>query len=85
MAKALRADATDLYDDPGPCRDGDQTMAVSSHPFCGTHPAECWRELLEIDRDIKHCKQQWAESRKSLRSNADVLAKWLNLITACES
>jgi hypothetical protein len=36
MAEALRADATDLYGDPGPCRDGDQTMAVSGHPFFGT-------------------------------------------------
>ena len=62
MAETLRADVTDLYDDPGPSGDGDQTMAVSGHPFFGAHPAECWRELLEIDRDIKHCKQQWAKS-----------------------
>ncbi len=45
---------------------------------------ECWRELLEIDRDIKLCEQQWAESKKSLRSNADFLAKWLNLLTSRE-
>jgi hypothetical protein len=45
---------------------------------------ECWRELLEIDGDIKLCEQQWAESKKSLRSNSDFLTKWLNLLTSRE-
>jgi hypothetical protein len=46
--------------------------------------AECWKELLEIDRDIRMCEQQWAESKKMLRSNADFLTKWLNLLTTRE-
>jgi hypothetical protein len=45
---------------------------------------ECWSELLEIDRDIKQCEEQWAESKQSLRSNADFLTKWLNLLAARE-
>jgi hypothetical protein len=46
--------------------------------------AECWGELHEIDRDIKQCEQQWAESKNSLRSNAEFLTKWLNLLTSRE-
>jgi hypothetical protein len=45
---------------------------------------ECWGELLAIDRDIKQCEQQWAESKHSLRSNAEFLTKWLNLLTSRE-
>ena len=45
---------------------------------------ECWRELLEIDREIKLCEQQWANSNKSLLSNADFLTRWLNLLTSHE-
>ena len=45
---------------------------------------ECWREQLAIDRDIKTCEQQWAESKQSLRSNAGFLTQWLNLLTARE-
>ncbi len=45
---------------------------------------ECWRGLLEIDRDIKLCEQQWAESKKSLRLNADFLTKWLGLLVLRE-
>jgi hypothetical protein len=45
---------------------------------------ECWRELLEIDRDIKLREQQWAESKRSLRSNADFLTTWLHLLTSRE-
>jgi Probable zinc-ribbon domain len=46
---------------------------------------ECWGELLEIDRDIKLCEQQWAESKKTLRSNSDFLTKWLKLLTSRET
>ena len=46
--------------------------------------AECWGELHEIDRDINQCEQQWAESKNSLRSNAEFLTKWLDLLTARE-
>ncbi len=46
---------------------------------------ECWKELLEIDRDIKLCEQQWAESKKSLRSDAGFLTKWANLLTSRET
>jgi hypothetical protein len=45
---------------------------------------KCWRELLEIDRNIKLCDQQWAESKKVLRSNVDFLTKWLNMLTLRE-
>jgi putative zinc ribbon protein len=45
---------------------------------------ECWRELLEIERDIKQCEHQWAESKRSLRSSVDFLTKWLNLLTSHE-
>jgi hypothetical protein len=47
--------------------------------------AECWRELLEVGSNIKQCKQQWAESKNSLRSNAEFLTKWLDLLTTCET
>jgi hypothetical protein len=41
--------------------------------------------LLEVDRDIKLCEQQWAESKKSLRSDAGFLTRWLNLLTSRET
>ena len=44
----------------------------------------CWKALLTIDRDIKQCEEQWAESKNSLRSNAGFLTKWLNLLTSRE-
>jgi Probable zinc-ribbon domain len=46
---------------------------------------ECWRELLEVDSNIKHCEQQWAESKNSLRSNTEFLTKWLDLLTTRET
>ncbi len=58
-----------------------QKAPIDQRPILCT---ECWRELLEINRDIKQCEQQWAESKKSLRSNADFLTKWLNLLTSRE-
>jgi DNA-directed RNA polymerase subunit RPC12/RpoP len=48
------------------------------------HCTECWRRLLEIDRDIKLCQQQWAESKKSLRVNAGFLTHWLSLLVLRE-
>lgn len=45
---------------------------------------DCWRELLGIDRDIEHCRQQWAESKKSLRLNKAFLTNWLRLLTSRE-
>jgi Probable zinc-ribbon domain len=45
---------------------------------------ECWKALIEIDRNIKQCEQQWAESKNLLRTNAAFLINWLNLLTSRE-
>lgn len=45
---------------------------------------ECWRQLLELDRDIAICNQQWADSKNALRSDKEFLANWLNLLTSRE-
>jgi hypothetical protein len=46
--------------------------------------AGCWKGLLEIDREIKWCEEQWSESKNSLRWNEAFLTKWLNLLTSRE-
>jgi len=40
--------------------------------------------LLEIDRDINLCEQQWAESKKILTSDERFLTRWLNLLASRE-
>ena len=43
---------------------------------------KCWRELLVIDSDITSCKGQWAQKKRHLRSDADFLSRWLQLLVS---
>jgi Probable zinc-ribbon domain len=46
--------------------------------------ADCWRESLAIERDIKLCEQRWSESKTALRSDASFLTGWMELLTSQE-
>jgi hypothetical protein len=46
--------------------------------------ADCWRESLVIKRDIRLCERRWSESKTALRSDANFLNGWLELLTSRE-
>ena len=43
---------------------------------------KCWRNLLVVDSDIASCEQQWAQRKRELRSDADFLSRWLQLVVS---
>jgi Probable zinc-ribbon domain len=45
---------------------------------------ECWENSLIIKHDIRLCEEKWAESKKTLKNDADFLSHWLRLLVSLE-
>lgn len=41
---------------------------------------ECWMHRLKIERDLKECETQWADSKELLKDDRNFLAHWLDLL-----
>ena len=46
---------------------------------------ECWGQSQVIAKDIRACEEKWAESKNSLKNDADFLSHWLQLLLSREA
>jgi Probable zinc-ribbon domain len=45
---------------------------------------ECWRQSLEIRKELVGCAEQWADSKVNLAKDKAFLARWLGLLELLE-
>lgn len=42
--------------------------------------SDCWRQSLQIARDLELCAEQWKAEKSKLRSDKEFLSRWLRLL-----